>query len=266
MISRLLFPSAVRLATYSCVRRSRLMRAKQIMYSAQLASRLPPRLKRCLTTLPEEASMGETPQRRAKEASLLNLLGLSLRPRSTASRRLVGADACQRDQLRSNLRHQPIEVRVRLGDLFREGLVTAGHRTERELGRSRYVARIICESEARGDRDELLRAEPAQKRSRGVRQVPSDASLAAGWRPLGPGLDGGAAGRAQGPNHLHLAVGALGHARRFSGQDRSCSTLGLGRSALLEVAPRASLPMLRALHLQHLDPPGPQVADELKAP
>jgi hypothetical protein len=30
------------------------------------------RLRRCLTTLPEEASMGETPQRLAKEASLLN--------------------------------------------------------------------------------------------------------------------------------------------------------------------------------------------------
>jgi hypothetical protein len=87
MISRLLFPSAVRLATYSCVRPSRLMRAKQIMYSARLASRLPPRLRRCLTTLPEEASMGETPQRQAKEASLLNLWGLSLRPRSIALRR-----------------------------------------------------------------------------------------------------------------------------------------------------------------------------------
>ena len=43
------------------------------MYSARLASLLPPRLRRCLTTLPEEASMGETPHRLAKEASLLNL-------------------------------------------------------------------------------------------------------------------------------------------------------------------------------------------------
>ena len=33
------------------------------------------RLRRCLTTLPEEASMGETPHRLAKEASLLNLWG-----------------------------------------------------------------------------------------------------------------------------------------------------------------------------------------------
>jgi hypothetical protein len=40
---------------------------------ARLASRLPPRLRRCRTTLPEEASMGATPQRLAKEASLLNL-------------------------------------------------------------------------------------------------------------------------------------------------------------------------------------------------
>src|ERR671929_1495096 len=87
MISRLLLPSAVRLATYSCVRGSRRIRARQIIYSARLASRLPPRLRRCLTTLPEEASMGETPHRLAKEASLPNLLGLSLRPRSTASRR-----------------------------------------------------------------------------------------------------------------------------------------------------------------------------------
>src|SRR5215211_5119732 len=40
--------------------------ARQIMYSARLASRLPPRLRRCLTTLPEEASMGATPHRLAK--------------------------------------------------------------------------------------------------------------------------------------------------------------------------------------------------------
>src|SRR5829696_8157290 len=77
MISRLLLPSAVRLARYSCVRRSRRIRARQIMYSARLACRLPPRLRRCLTTLPEEASMGETPHRLANEASLLNLWGLS---------------------------------------------------------------------------------------------------------------------------------------------------------------------------------------------
>ena len=75
MISRLLLPSAVRLATYSLVRRSRRIRARQIMYSARLASRLPPRLRRCRTTLPEEASMGETPQRLAKEASLLRASG-----------------------------------------------------------------------------------------------------------------------------------------------------------------------------------------------
>src|SRR5215217_6651740 len=65
--------AAVRLATYSLVRRSRLIRARQIMYSARLASRLPPRLRRWRTTFPEEASTGDTPQRLAKEASLLNL-------------------------------------------------------------------------------------------------------------------------------------------------------------------------------------------------
>src|SRR5215204_2335536 len=78
MISRLLLPSAERLATYSLVRRSRPIRTMQIMYNARLASRLPPRLRRCRTTLPEEAWTGETPQRLAKEASLFNLSGLSL--------------------------------------------------------------------------------------------------------------------------------------------------------------------------------------------
>src|SRR5918994_4926491 len=86
MISRLLLPSCVRLPTYSRVRGSRLIRARQIMYSARLASRLPPRLRRWRTTFPEEVSTGDTPQRLAKEASLLNLRGLSLRPRSAASR------------------------------------------------------------------------------------------------------------------------------------------------------------------------------------
>src|SRR5215211_7537392 len=87
MISRLLLPSCVRLATYSRVRGSRLIRARQTMYSARLASRLPPRLRRWRTTFPEEASTGDTPHTLEKEASLLNLWGLSLRPRSVASRR-----------------------------------------------------------------------------------------------------------------------------------------------------------------------------------
>src|SRR5215211_8561833 len=47
------------------------------MCSARLASRLPPRLRRCRTTFPEGASTGETPQRLAKEASLLRRSGLS---------------------------------------------------------------------------------------------------------------------------------------------------------------------------------------------
>jgi hypothetical protein len=36
LISRLLLPCAVRLATHSCVRRSRSIRARQIMYSVRL--------------------------------------------------------------------------------------------------------------------------------------------------------------------------------------------------------------------------------------
>src|SRR5215217_6061535 len=51
----------------------------------RLASRSPPLLSRCLITFPEDAWMGETPQRLAKEASLFRRCGLSLRPLSAAS-------------------------------------------------------------------------------------------------------------------------------------------------------------------------------------
>ena len=83
MISHLLLPSAMRLARYSRVRLSLPIRTTQIMFRARLASRLPPRLRRCRTTFPEDASMGDTPQRLANEASLLNLCGLS--PATTRS-------------------------------------------------------------------------------------------------------------------------------------------------------------------------------------
>src|SRR5215204_1967836 len=76
----LLLGLALRAATRDVARRVRssiLMRTTQIKCRERLASRFPPRLRRCLTTLPEDASTGETPQRLAKEASLLNLSGLS---------------------------------------------------------------------------------------------------------------------------------------------------------------------------------------------
>src|SRR5215208_3489225 len=49
-------------------------------------------------------------------------------------RRVVGADSRQGEQLRGGICHHPIELNVHLGYLLREGLVTAGHRTQRELG------------------------------------------------------------------------------------------------------------------------------------
>ena len=59
-----------------------------------------------------------------------------------------------------------------------------------------------------------------------------------------------------------LAVGALGHARGFSGQNRPRGGFGVGGVGLLEVAARASPPTLGALHLKHLDPLSPQVSGE----
>src|SRR4051812_32694723 len=77
IISLLLLPSAVRLATYSRVRSSQLIRPSASMCSARLASLLPPRLRRWRSVLPEEAGTGATPHKRAKDPSLLSLSGLS---------------------------------------------------------------------------------------------------------------------------------------------------------------------------------------------
>src|SRR5215207_7531739 len=71
-------------------------------------------------------------------------------------RGVVSAYARQRDQLRGDLRHQPVEVRLQLGDLLRESLVTASHRTERELGGRANLVGITSEAETGTASDEFL--------------------------------------------------------------------------------------------------------------
>jgi hypothetical protein len=112
----------------------------------------------------------------------------------------------------------------------------------------------------RGHGDEFLRRECAQTVEQFLRCCHAQALKLVGG--LRPGLHRGATGRPQGPDHLHAAVTALGHARGFVGQHRSCGALGVGGVGLLDVTARACLPAFRALYLQHLDPPGPQVAGE----
>src|SRR5215204_2372967 len=215
MISRLLLPSAMRLATYSCVRRSRRIRARQIMYSARLASRFPPRLRRCRTTLPEKASMGETPHRLAKEASLLNLWGLSLRPRSAAWRH--GRCRCPATRPTPGRLAPPADRGASLAQRSlprgpRNGEPPNGARTWSPPVR---VTRVICDAEACGHRDELLRRESAQTVEEFIRCRHAQAlELVGGLRP---GLHRGATSCPQGPDHLHAAVSALRHTRRFAG-------------------------------------------------
>jgi hypothetical protein len=55
-----------------------------------------------------------------------------------------------------------LQLRVKLGDLLREGLMTAGHRTQRELGRSLNVVGIITGAETSTASDELLGRKLAQ--------------------------------------------------------------------------------------------------------
>src|SRR5215216_5146874 len=125
-ISLLLLPSAVRLATYSRVRSSQLIRPSASMCSARLASLLPPRLRRWRTVLPEEAGTGATPHRRAKDASLLSLSGLS--PTATSREK----PPCryprpERDEGGHSLRHQPPDLFVQLNDLLREPPMTTSN-------------------------------------------------------------------------------------------------------------------------------------------
>jgi hypothetical protein len=180
-------------ATYSCVRPSRRIRARQIMYSARLASRLPPRLRRCLTTFPEEASMGATPRRLAKDASLPNLLGLSLRPRSTAS---------QRCRYRCPVK-RPAPGRLAQPADRGAPLAPRSPRRGPRGGGPPNGARTWSQTVRREDHLRGGSARPPRRalswralaNGGAVARVPSRARPAAGWRPLGPRLDRRAAGR-----------------------------------------------------------------------
>lgn len=56
----LLFPSAVRLSTYSMVAASNIVRVRAIVCRARFRCRSPWRLSRCLVLLPEDAGFGVT--------------------------------------------------------------------------------------------------------------------------------------------------------------------------------------------------------------
>jgi hypothetical protein len=56
---------------------------------------------------------------------------------------MMRTDGRQGDQPWGDFRHQSVQLRVKLGDLLRKGLMTTGHRTECELGRSLNVVGII---------------------------------------------------------------------------------------------------------------------------
>ena len=225
------------------------------MCSARLASRLPPRLRRWRTTFPEEASTGETPQRLAKEASLLNLWGLSPATiRSVAAWSVPmagketnsGAPAPPADRAGRPARRSPRREP-------RNGGPPNGARTWLPPTWSRGIS----ETEAAGHRDELLGREPAQAVAQGSGAVTTEAlELVGGLRS---GLHRGAAGGPQSPDHLHATVRALGLARRLAGQYRPGGGLGVrgvGLAVALEVA------ALGPLDFRHRDRRGPQVAGD----
>jgi hypothetical protein len=76
-----------------------------------LASRLPPLLRRCLTTLPEDASMGETPAQAGERRFTLQAFWV-VSGQNKERRGMVGADSWQGDQLRNHLGHEPLQLSV----------------------------------------------------------------------------------------------------------------------------------------------------------
>jgi hypothetical protein len=62
-----------------------------------------------------------------------------------------------------SLSHQSVQImRIQLGDLLREGLVTPGYRVDGEPGGRLHVFGIIAGAEAGGLGEELFGREPAQ--------------------------------------------------------------------------------------------------------
>jgi hypothetical protein len=203
--------------------------------------------------------MGATPHRLAKEASLLNLWGLSPATISSVAAWSVPMPAKETNSGRLAL---PTD---RAGRLARRSLPRGPGNGGPPNGGRTWSPTVHREGHLRcGSVWPPRRAPSSRVRAdgRGVHPVPSGASPEAGWQPARPRLHSGATSRPQGPDHLHAAVSALWHARRFAGQHRSCGALGVRGVGLLDVTARASLPALRALHLKHLDSPGLQLAGE----
>ncbi len=72
-------------------------------------------------------------------------------------RGMMRTDCRPGDQSWSNLRDQTVQLRVKLGNLLREGLMTTGQRTQREPGRRVNVVGITAEAQTgTTGSDELL--------------------------------------------------------------------------------------------------------------
>jgi hypothetical protein len=123
-------------------------------------------------------------------------------------------------------------MRVQLGDLLREGLLTAGYRAHGEAGGRLYVFWILAGAEAGGSANELFGREPAQAVAQWLRGRHHEALELV--RGLTAGLYRRLAGQSQGLDHLCPALAALGLSGHLAGQYRSSGGLrvdGIGTAA-----------------------------------
>ena len=87
------------------------MRTTQIKCGERLASRFPPRLRRCLTTFPEDASTGETPAQTGEGGLAIQPLGIVSHGQQER-RGVIRTDCWKGDQLWDHLGNEAIKLGI----------------------------------------------------------------------------------------------------------------------------------------------------------
>jgi hypothetical protein len=110
--------------------------------------------------LPRRSLYGRDPAEADERGFVVQAFGIV--PAQNEQRRgIMRTDRRPADQSRGDLRHQTLQLRVKLGDLLRESLMRVGHRTEREPGRRANIIGITAEAETGAGSDEFLGGELA---------------------------------------------------------------------------------------------------------
>lgn len=214
------------------------------MWSEWLARRSPPRLRRCLFVRPKLAGMGATAHRWAKDASEVNLSGLSpavIRSCAAVSMPTPGnATSC--------LGHQGFQLGIGIADLRGEVLVAAGQSSQGDLDRAGRLAGLGARTGAGQVLDQFGWGQGAQLFADLVGCGDDEgADLIDGLRS---GFHGRAAHNPQGADCFHDAVAGFGRPGGPAGEDGCGGGEGVDGVGL---AARPAGPAVGVVYLDHGD-------------